>query len=254
MAVSLATLACVVAVVITHGTYLVYWVLAAIGVGGGIVLTLLARRHPGRWAHRAATALGCVLLAKGGLWTYTMLRMGPWTLANGLPLYLCDFTAFLAGVGCIVRWRPLVELTWFWGLAGCIFGLLTPELEANAWHLLFVQYLVGHVAIVVAACYLVLGLSITPGPHAVRRAYLVTLGYTAVCGVIDVVSGGNYMLLAHKPRSWSPLNLFGPWPWYLVVAGLVGLGLFLLLDRLARAAARPPLTPAVSQPEFGGSC
>jgi uncharacterized membrane protein YwaF len=40
-----------------------------------------------------------------------MLRMGPWTLANGLPLYLCDFTAFLAGVACVVRWRPLVELT-----------------------------------------------------------------------------------------------------------------------------------------------
>lgn len=116
------------------------------------------------------------------------------------------------------------------------------------------QYLVGHVAIVVAACYLVLGLSITPGPHAVRRAYLVTLGYTAVCGIIDLVSGGNYMLLAHKPSSWSPLSLFGPWPWYLVVAGLVGLGLFLLLDRLARAAAKPPLTLTASQPARDSSC
>jgi uncharacterized membrane protein YwaF len=101
----------VVAVVITRETYLVYWALAVIGVGGGIVLTRWARRHPGPMARRAATVLGCVLLAKGGLWTYTMLRMGPWTLANGLPLYLCDFTAFLAGVACVMRWRPLVELT-----------------------------------------------------------------------------------------------------------------------------------------------
>lgn len=232
---------------ITRGTYEIYWTLAALGLGVGVILTLRARHHPGPWATRVATVLGCVLLAKGGLWTYTMLRMGPWTLADGLPLYLCDFTAFLAGLACLVRWRPLVEMTWFWGLAGCIFGLVTPELEANAWHLLFVQYLVGHVAIVVAALYLVLGLRIVPGPHAVRRAYLITIGYTAVCGVIDAISGGNYMLLAHKPSSWSPLNLFGPWPWYLVVAGLVGLGLFVLLDRVARAIGPVELTPASSR-------
>lgn len=232
-----------VGVIITHATYDWYWSLAVLGLAVGAALTVAARRHPGRWAVRAATVLGIVLLAKGGLWTYTMLRMGPWTVANGLPLYLCDAAAFLAGVACVSRWRPLVELTWFWGLAGSIFGLLTPELEANAWHLLFVQYLVGHVAIVVAACYLVLGLGITPAPHAVRRNFLVTIGYAAGCGVVDAVSGGNYMLLRHKPASWSPLNLFGPWPWYLVVAGLAGLGLFLLWDWVARRFAPGGLTP-----------
>lgn len=90
--------------------------------------------------------------------------------------------------------------------------------------------MVGHVAIVTGALFLVVGLRITPRPGAVRRTYLVTATYSAFVGVVDWVSGANYMFLRHAPSTWTALRLLGPWPWYIVSAAAVAVVLLALLN------------------------
>ena len=57
----------------------------------------------------------------------------------------------------------------------------------------------------------------------------VTLAWAAFASAMNKRTGGNYMFVADHPRGWSPLQLFGRWPWYLVVVGPGVIGAFALL-------------------------
>jgi len=199
---------------------------ALVGTG----LCVGARRRPGRWTQVAARALGLALAAVAGSWIVQSVVQGPWTAAGSLPLPPCDVALIVAAVAC---WWPvpvLVELTWFWGLAGTLQAVITPDLDVAFPHVVFFQYVIGHLGIVLASLYLVVGLEITPRRGAVWRTFTITAAYTAFVGAVDAVTGGDYMFLRSPPASWSLLSVLGPWPWYIVSATGVALLLLMLLD------------------------
>ena len=94
----------------------------------------------------------------------------------------------------------LVELTYFWGLAGTLQAVITPDLNVGFPHLVFFQYVVGHVGIVVAALFLVVGMGIVPRRRAVPRVYVITLGYTAFVGLVDALTGAQLHVPARPAR------------------------------------------------------
>ena len=195
-----------------------------------IIACVMARRKPGPWSVKVAQVLGVVLLLKGGLWIYTTLAQGPWSIQTGLPLYLCDISVFIAAAACWWRIPCLVEVTYFWGLAGVLQGTVTPEFPEGFPHLLFFQYTLGHIGIVAAAVYLTAGLHIAPREGAMIRVFGLTVGYTAAVGILDWTTAANYMFLRAKPLTWSLLSIMGPWPWYIVEAAVLGFIFFLILD------------------------
>jgi hypothetical integral membrane protein (TIGR02206 family) len=206
-----------------------YWATVALAAGVCALLCSRARRHPGPWTATAARALG-VLLATDAI-VYTAGRsIAGWSASTSLPLALCDVAALVAAAAC---WWPvpvLVELTYFWGLAGTLQAVATPDVQTPFPHLAFIEYLVGHLAIVVAALFLVVGLHITPRRGAVPRVFVITACYTAFVGVIDATTGADYMFLRRPPSQWTLLKVLGPWPWYIVSAAGVAVVLLLLLD------------------------
>ena len=220
-------------------------VVAALGVGA----CLAARRHPGPTARSAARVFAVALVVDASAWWLVVVpRRGDWSVAGSLPLALCNMAIFVVAAACWWQTPLLVELTWFWGLAGALQALLTPDLTNPFPQPEFFQYTVGHLAVVIAACYLVLGLRITPRPGAVWRVFGLTVGYTAAVGLVDALSGANYMFLRSPPGSWTLLALLGPWPWYLLTASALALGLLALLNLpfwLARRAdhAQEPRAP-----------
>src|ERR671935_2310708 len=118
--------------------------LAAIGAAG-IALVFAARRRSGPWVDVAAWLLGAVvLLDEVSWWLYGLPRQGAWSPAYGLPLQLCDVAAFVAVAALWTRWWPLVELTYFWGLAGTIQALLTPDLKQHFPTYPYWQFYVAH--------------------------------------------------------------------------------------------------------------
>jgi hypothetical integral membrane protein (TIGR02206 family) len=124
----------------------------------------------------------------------------------------------------------LAELTYFWGLTGTFQAVITPDLSIGFPHLLFFQYVLGHLGIVLAALFLVAGMGIHPRSGSVARVFAITAGYTAFVGLIDGLTGANYMFLRQPPGRWTLLTVMGPWPWYLVSAAAAGLVLLILLD------------------------
>ena len=159
-----------------------------------------ARRHPGSTARLAARAFGAVLALDAAVWWLVVVPgQGHWSVAGSLPLALCNMAVFVTAAACWWQTPLLVELTWFWGLAGALQALITPDLTTPFPRPEFFQYTLGHLAVVLVACYLVIGLRLTPRPGAVWRVFGLTLAYTAGVGVVDAVSGANYMFLRGPP-------------------------------------------------------
>jgi hypothetical integral membrane protein (TIGR02206 family) len=202
-----------------------------------------ARRRSGPWRLRVARIIGCALVADVVAYSVGLMVAGTWSASTDLPLALCDVAVLVAAVACWWQIPLLVELTYFWGLAGTLQGVLTPDLASGFPHVVFFEYVIGHLGIVTAAVFLVVGLRLQPRPGAVGRVFLVTAAYTAFVGAVDAVTGADYMFLRSPPSEWTMLQLLGPWPWYVLSAAGLALVLLMLLDlpfRVVRHAGGRP--------------
>ena len=206
-----------------------YWTSVVLVLAICVGLCVVALRRPGPWTGAVVRVIGLGLAADALTYTVAEVRQGAWSASTSLPLALCNVAVLVAAVAC---WWPvpvLVELTWFWGMAGTLQGLLTPDLDVGFPHLVFFEYVVGHAGIVVAALFLVVGLRNWPKPGAVWRVLAISVAWTAVGGVADALTGGDFMFLRRRPGEWTLLSVLGPWPWYLAGATAMALVLFGLL-------------------------
>jgi hypothetical integral membrane protein (TIGR02206 family) len=208
-----------------------YWIAVAIGAVICVSLCTACRRRPGRWVGYAGRAISVVLAAEAVTFVSVPLVDGRWSVRTSLPLALCDLALIIAAIAC---WWPRsylpVELTYFWGLTGTLQAVATPDLSAGFPQLEFFEFVIGHLGIVIAALFLVVGLRLRPRRGSVLRVFAITAAYTAFVGWFDWLTGSNYMFLAAVPRHWSLLSVLGPWPWYIVSASGVALVLLLILD------------------------
>ena len=208
-----------------------YWVAVAIGALVCVTLCTACRRWPGPWVVWAGRAISLVLALDAVVYVVVPLVQRSWSVHASLPLALCNLALLVAAVACWwPSWSLAVELTYFWGLAGALQAVVTPDLAAGFPQLEFFEFVVGHLGVVIAALYLVVGLRLQPRPGSVRRVFAVTAAYTAFVGWFDWLTGSNYMFLAAIPATDSLLSVLGPWPWYILSAAGVALVLFWLLD------------------------
>jgi hypothetical integral membrane protein (TIGR02206 family) len=207
----------------------------------------MATHHPyGLWhlgwlAGIAAASAGAAFVCRRGLIPSSYIRAAlVFLLAGGelmrlttdrvrfpdtLPLNLCNISAWVAVLAC---WRlaPLaVEFTYFAGISGAAMAMLTPDLGVE-WPL---RFFVNHGALIVAASALVYGRLSPLRPGAVWRAYGFFALYVGLIAWFDWKFKVNYAYLRTKPKIGTVMDLLGPWPWYLLGAGGVGLGLFGIL-------------------------
>lgn len=206
-----------------------YWLsVSALAVGCAVLCTW-ARLRPGRWSARAAKVIGLVLLSDCVVDAARQFVDGTWHERTSLPLALCNFALIVAAAACWWRMRLLVELTYYWALAGTLQGLITSDLNVPFPRIEFFEYVIGHTLIIVAALFLVVGLRIQPREGSVVRASIITYIYVALVGLVDALIGGNYMFLRRAPHQWTLLRLMGPYPWYLVTGVVVVPILFCVL-------------------------
>ena len=213
--------------------------LAAIAVTllAGVLVVWAARARPGPWLQAASRALGVLIL--GGFLTEqaVVAARGDWSPAVYLPLQLSDVVTLVAVLALWTERAPFVELTYFWGLTAALQAVLTPDLGSDFPDVTFFTFFATHSGAVVAALLLVAGRRLAPRAGAVRRAFLATLAVAAVAALGNLLTGGNYMFLRHKPDA-SLLDPMGPWPLYIAGAGALAVALFAALDAPFRRARR----------------
>jgi hypothetical integral membrane protein (TIGR02206 family) len=215
------------------------WALVAVAAATAVLL-IAARRRPGAWIKVLAVVL---VVDEASWWVYMAFGGGePGQRAQPLPLQLCDVAILVAAAALWTRWQILVEVTYFWALAGTVQALVTPELPQHFPTYPYFQYYVAHGGTVAAALMLVAGLRIAPRRWAVAWVAGITVAFAALVFIVDEVTGADYMFLRAKPPSPTLLDDLGPWPWYIAPATAVAIALFAVLDapfRLFQRRAEP---------------
>jgi hypothetical integral membrane protein (TIGR02206 family) len=213
--------------------------LATLVLVGGLAI-LAPRRHPGRWLESASWALAAAIFVGWAGEYAAEVVVGTWTLQHSLPLQLTDAVSLAAIIALLTRRRLFVELVYFWAFSASLQATLTPDLGSTFPSVFYFSYFFYHVGSIVAASLLVFGCRLYPRRGAIWRVYLLTLAFTAVSGLGDLTTGGNYMYLRSKPIHNSLLNVMGPWPLYIASGAALGLVLFLVLNAIASAMSTTP--------------
>jgi hypothetical integral membrane protein (TIGR02206 family) len=207
----------------SHVIALVVTVIAIVALGP------LARARPGRWVTVIAWLLAVFLVVNEIVYQVVQVENGTWNVNHSLPLYLCDIGAFVAAVALIWPRPILVEVTWFWAIAGGLQGILTPDHVIVFPSYDWLEFYGDHIGVVAAAVLLVVGRRLYPKPGAVPRVIVVSVVVLALVGVVDAKAQANYDFLRFASPG-SIQSLLGPWPWYILGTAVVGLVLFGLLD------------------------
>lgn len=151
------------------------------------------------------------------------------SLDNVVPLHLCDIASVICAFALITRKQLLCELSYFWGLAGTLQGLLTPALYYPFPHPICIAFFLHHGIVVATALILPLGLGWRPHKGAYLRVFSLILIYALFAGITNWILGTNYGFLSQKPEQASLLDIMPSWPYYIpILIGIAALFLFFL--------------------------
>lgn len=204
-------------------------VLAATAAAAAILAALV--RRPNR-ALRTAIRIGLSVLLIGSTALFFVRAMREGTLRwwDVAPLQLCDLAVFVT-VYALLTLRPWAsELAYFWGSSGTLIAMITPDLVAPfpSWE--FLLFFLLHGSVVVSAIVLTFGLGVRPRRWAALRVLALTNAYALAVGIVDGLTGSNFMYLRAKPAAGSLLDWMGPWPVYILAGDVLALALFWALE------------------------
>lgn len=172
----------------------------------------------------AATLILCELALN--VW---YVQQDVFNVQDTLPLELCSISMYLCAAMLLFRNRLLFQIAYFAGIGGALQALLTPVLGYPFPHFRFLQFFIAHSAIILSALYMVWIEKFRPTLKSIGWAMLFLNLAIIPVGLVNYLTGANYMFLARKPDSASLLDVLGPYPWYLLSMEAVALILFFLL-------------------------
>ena len=173
--------------------------------------------------------LGTALLLTWPLAALSNWRAGTLEMANALPCHFCDIAAISGGIALWTRQRLAAEIVYFFGLAGTLQGLISPNLKVDFPEPRFLVFFILHAGVVVTAMHVVTFMRCPPRRGAVLRMFGVTMTYAFLAGVLNAALHTNYGFLCQKPEQASLMDSLGPWPWYIGSMILLCMALYSLL-------------------------
>lgn len=195
-----------------------------------ILLSVAARRGGERTTTVICITFAVLVFANdAGHWIYRLATAGvDEFVVRHMPLHICGIAVMALAVTLIFRNRYTFEVVYFWGLAGTVNALLTPQLEVGFPEYRFFQYCIAHGGIIAGALFAVWGLRMRPTFGSLLRAFVLLLLWTVVLLIVNPLLGSNYMFLQAPPVSASPF-FFAPWPYYIPILAVVAFVFFCLL-------------------------
>lgn len=193
----------------------------------GVALAAAQRQFPRR-SREFRYGLAVLLLACTSWYYGSFVAHGERLFPSHMPLELCDLSLWLAIYTLLSVRTAAFDVAYYWAVAGGGMALLTPNLVRPT-VVDEVQFFANHGMVVIAVLYLVWSGQVRPRRGSVWRA-LIAVNIAAVfVGAFDYVFKTDYMFLCTKPPTVSLLDVFGPWPWYIVACEGAAVVLFGLL-------------------------
>lgn len=158
------------------------------------------------------------------------LAHGTWELHLHLPLQMCGAMLYLTGFTFLFGFRRTYPFVYFFGIAGAIQGVLTPDAGAYGLpHYVAIETIFSHSALVTAGLWV----AIVEGFRPQFRQFLMVFGTLNLAALVmffvNLALGSNYLYVNAKPATASIVDLLPPWPTYILYLEVVALTLFFLL-------------------------
>jgi hypothetical integral membrane protein (TIGR02206 family) len=192
-----------------------------------VAVPLAARRLSPQAQRRWSLFLAVFLLVTRAIHTWVQWLFGV-PLLQQLPLHLCGVLIFVLAWMLWRRSYATFEVAYFWTLGGATQALLTPDLPVGFPHPGYLSFFASHGLLLLCAGWALIVFRFRPRPRSILKALLALNVYALALLPVNLALGTNYLYLLRKPGAASLLDLFGPWPWYLLVLEGVGLAVFAL--------------------------
>ncbi|MDK3156733.1 TIGR02206 family membrane protein [Kamptonema cortianum] len=179
-----------------------------------------------------AWAITLMLLGYAVVSYARIIGQGSFTWQTGLPLHLCDVLVIVCALALLTRKYLLFETAYFFGLAGTLQTLITPNLDVGFPTLRCLIFFLDARGHLVAVCFMIGAFRLRPRPGCVMRMFVAINLYVAVALAVNWALDANYGFLCHPPMNQENLILaisrWAPWPWYILVLEAIAVASFLI--------------------------
>lgn len=189
-----------------------------------IVLTYEFRQRLKPIKRSARIYIAVFLILQQFSLTVWYITYGGLPLKESLPLELCDMSMIMCAVMFAGKSYPLYEIVYFWGMAGSIEALITPDIGIYTFpHFIFFQFFLSHGSIIILCLFMTFVYGYRPSFKSLIKSVVTLNIYAGFIGIYDKLTGTNFMYLCEKTKNTSIMSYLGPWPWYLISLELVAI-------------------------------
>ena len=197
-----------------------HWAVLAVFVIGAVLLVWTGRRQSEAQARRLGRFLGAVTaLIYAAVLIYSFI---PPSIKWSVPLQLTDLATTAAAYALWSQRHWAFALTYYWGLVLSVQALISPVLKGPDFpDYRFLAFWAIHLLVVWAAIYLTWGRGLRPTWRELPVRRRRHAAWAVITLTFNSIAGTNYGFLNRKPNTPSLLDLFGPWPIYVLSAGVL---------------------------------
>ena len=140
----------------------------------------------------------------------------PWQ--RGLPLHMCDFSAYSILAYLFTKIRIFFVFAFFWGILGAGFALLTPDVIYGFPYFEYIQSHIGHSFILIGVSYaLQVDNQKVIASDPFKILAITTILLAAIYAVNSIIGrGANYWYVNFKPEGDSIMNWMRPEPYHMI--------------------------------------
>jgi hypothetical integral membrane protein (TIGR02206 family) len=144
------------------------------------------------------------------------LSLGIWSASDDLPLHMCGFSIFLSAYAVVTKNQDAFELAYFWGIAGAIQAIITPD--PSRWplgHISVFWNFLSHGIIILNVLWLIIAEGMRCRISSFYSVVMITCGTAFVVSFLNKWLDANYWFLCNPPGGDSPF-LMGTFPDHLL--------------------------------------
>ncbi len=160
------------------------------------------------------------------VYTIFEIALGRFTIADDLPLSLCNLFALVAPFALWYPKHKYFEPIYFLVMAGTFQAIVTPDLYFDYPAYEFFKYWITHVGLVLLMIHYMVCFALYPTAKGILKTFGWLNVYVVALLPLNYLLDANYFYLIEKPLNPSVLDFFGPWPVYILVAEILVMGFF----------------------------
>lgn len=193
-----------------------WWQTSGVAILLIVVVFQIFKLIPAEHTRIAGLVLGWWILIWAFLPSFAHWAFRQWHVRYGLPLQLCDISAFFTAFSLLTEDPRMFEIALYWGVTGAFHAFLTPQFTQGTQKFFQLEFYVSHAGLVLGPLFLRYIRGIEPAEWSWLMAGGWLLLLAMLVGAINHKTASNYMFLCRPPTAKNPF-VRGEWPWYLVV-------------------------------------